>query len=790
MKNVQNKKNSALSMPLIALKEVIIFPGTITSLFIGRGKSLNAINEVVKDSNMLLVTAQTNSEIENPTTKDLYKVGTLVEILQFLKLPDDTIKVLIKGVSRVNLENIEDKKDYLSASYSVLEEKLDYDNTSLEDLKDVMLDLFNKYTASNKKIPQSIVTSLHKINDIVAVVDNIATHLPIKTKDKQQILEKSDLIQRIAFINSLLEIELDLINVEKKLREQVKKQMEKNQKDYYLNEQLKAIQKELNTSEDGKDEIEILRDKTKSLKINKDAKDKLLSEIKKLSSMSPISAEASVVRNYVEMILSLPWDKKTKISIDLEKAEKYLDSEHYGLNKVKERIIEYLAVLLKSKNLRAPILCFVGPPGVGKTSLAKSIAQASGREFVRISLGGLRDEAEIRGHRRTYIGAMPGKIIQAIRKAKVNNPLILLDEIDKMSSDFRGDPASALLEVLDPEQNSNFVDHYVELEYDLSNVMFITTSNSYNMHEALLDRMEMIEINGYTEEEKVQIAKQHLLEKNMKMTALGKNEFSVNDEVILSLVRNYTRESGVRQLDREMANLTRKAVKQIMVEKAKKVEITKANLIKYAGVPKFKTDSIETENRVGIVNGLAWTRVGGDTLYVEAVKTPGKGEIKITGKLGDVMKESIQAAYSLIYSNLSSLGLSADVFKKNDIHIHVPEGATPKDGPSAGITMVTAIFSLLSGTKVKHDVAMTGEITLRGKVLAIGGLKEKLLAALRAGIKTVIIPKDNEKDLIDLPPVIIENLKIVIVSDIYEVLDVALEKKVFKNRKMLKNSLT
>ncbi|KAL0263884.1 UNVERIFIED_CONTAM: hypothetical protein PYX00_011185 [Menopon gallinae] len=536
--------------------------------------------------------------------------------------------------------------------------------------------------------------------------------------------------------------------------------MEKNQKDYYLNEQLKAIHKELNISETGKDETEILKEKLKNLKATKEVKEKISLDIKKLSSMSPVSAEASVIRNYVDTVLSLPWGKEDKININLEKAQSILDSEHYGLKKIKERLIEYLAVLHRSKNLSGPILCLIGPPGVGKTSLAQSLAKASGRSFIRISLGGLKDESEIRGHRRTYIGAMPGKIINALRKVK-------------------GDPASALLEVLDPEQNKSFVDHYIELEYDLSKIMFVATANSYNMHEALLDRMEVIELSGYTEEEKLEIAKKHLLPKNIKLSALKNNEFQISDEVIQTLIRNYTRESGVRQLDREIANLTRKAVKEILVDKVNKVEITNNNISKYAGVMKFKTGLIEPEDKIGIVTGLAWTKVGGDILYIEAVKTPGKGLIKITGKLGEVMKESVQAAYSLVYANLDKLKLKDDVFKKNDIHIHVPEGAIPKDGPSAGIAMVTAIFSLLSKVKVRYNVAMTGEITLRGKVLPIGGLKEKLLAALRAGIKEVIIPKDNEKDLVDLPPIVIENLKITLVSNIDEVLSVALVKNLF-----------
>ncbi|MFL1780991.1 Endopeptidase La [Candidatus Hepatincolaceae symbiont of Richtersius coronifer] len=772
---MSNKEINNNLLPLVPVRDLVIFPDMIISLFISRDKSVKAVLEVTKDSNNILIVSQKSLEEENPKESDLYKVGCLVEILQIVKIPNDTIKILVKGIKRVKINSLDSAKDYFLANYIILEDEEKYEEENLVTVKENVLENFTNYVNVSKKISQSLFLSIKKISSLVNIVDAICSHLPIKNDDKQSILEQTDLLKRVAYVNSLLEVELDLLDVEKKIRDRVKKQMEKNQKDYYLNEQIKAIQKELNNGEELKDEIKELILKSKKVKLSKEARGKIDNEIKKLSMMNPISAEATVVRNYIEWILSIPWATKTPAKIDLKSAEKYLQEDHYGLGKVKERILEYLAVLKKSSLLRAPIICLVGPPGVGKTSLAKSIAKASGRQFVRIALGGVRDEAEIRGHRRTYIGAMPGKIIQSMKKSKVSNPLFLLDEIDKMGSDFRGDPASALLEVLDHEQNSHFIDHYIEVEYDLSNVMFITTANSLNIQEALLDRMEIIELSGYSEEEKLEIAKKHLLPKKMKETALNDQEFSINEEAIRSLIRNYTRESGVRELERVIAMVARKAAKEIVQDQVKQVIVTKDNIGDYMGVPKYIDNKRENDDLVGVATGLAWTRVGGDILYIEVVKIPGKGDIKIiTGKLGEVMQESVKAAYSLLLSTAPSLGLDAEELKKYDLHVHVPEGATPKDGPSAGIAMVTAIFSALSNVKVRRDVAMTGEITLRGRVLPIGGVKEKLLAALRFGIKNVIIPADNEKDLIELPKTALKELNIIKVNSFQEVLQHAL----------------
>jgi ATP-dependent Lon protease len=781
-----------IALPLVVTKDLVIFPDMIVSFFVGRNISLKAVEEVQKTHNTILIATQKNPEQDTIEAQDIQLFGSLVEILQVVNMPDNTTKILVKGLKRVKLSDIKLNKIYFVAKYSLIQDSTNYDEGNLEDIKVELLDNFTNYINNSKKIAQPLLMAIKKIEKLHEIVDAISSHLSMKNEDKMRLLESTDLLQRVAYLNSLLEVELDMINVEKKIRERVKKQMEKNQKDYYLNEQIKAIQKELN-GEDGKDESKELLEKLKNLKISNEGREKVEGEVKKLAQMNPISAEASVVRNYIDWLLTLPWGTKNNIKIDLKKAEEYLEKDHHALNKVKERILEYIAVLKKSSNLKAPILCLVGPPGVGKTSLAKSLAKAAGREFVRISLGGVRDEAEIRGHRRTYIGAMPGKVIQAIKKSKVSNPLILLDEIDKMGSDFRGDPASALLEVLDPEQNSTFVDHYIEVEYDLSNVMFITTANSFNIQEALLDRMEIIELTGYSEEEKLEIAKKHLLSRKMQEAALSTDEFSITDEAILWLIRSFTRESGVRELDRVLAKVARKVARDIVQKSAKQVKLDIKNIIKYAGNPKFIESETEKEPLVGITTGLAWTRVGGDILYIEALKLPGKGNLKLTGKLGEVMQESVKAAYSMLQANSKELEIDPESFSKHDIHIHVPEGATPKDGPSAGVAMTTSIYSVITNKKVRSDIAMTGEITLRGKVLPIGGVREKLLAALRHGIKNVIIPKENEKDLIDLPKSALEQLNVITVSNFREVLEnamVSADKKTVKenSNKNKKNS--
>ncbi len=762
------------TLPLISIKDMVVFPYMIVSLFIGRDKSLNAINEAIKASNHILIVSQKDSLTEDVKQKDIYKIGVLAEILQIVKMPDGSVKVTIRGISRIQVESFSADKNYFEANYTVMEDTKKYDSKYLTEIREDILFNLTNYTNVAKKITQSLLTSIKKIDNIDEIVYLIVSHIPVKEEEKQHVLEMNNLLERVGYLNSILEVELDLINVEKKIRDRVKKQMEKNQKDYYLNEQVKAIQKELNNGEDIKDEVKDLLLQAKKLKLSKETREKIEPEIKKLATMNPISAEATVLRNYIDWILNLPWEVKSGGKIDLEKSEFYLQEEHYALNKVKERILEYLAILKKSTKIKAPILCLVGPPGVGKTSLAKSIAKASGREFVRISLGGVKDESEIRGHRRTYIGAMPGKIIQGMRKAKVSNPLILLDEIDKMSSDFRGDPSSALLEVLDKEQNSTFVDHYIEVGYDLSNVMFITTANSLNMQEALIDRMEIIELNGYSEEEKLEIAKRHLVQKKKTETAMEDHEMSITDDAILNMIRHYTRESGVRKLEEVIATVARKVTKEIVLNKIKSANITTENLVQYAGIAKYKDHQLEETDKVGVTTGLAWTRVGGDILYIEALRLNGKGELKITGKLGEVMQESVKAAYSLLQSNAHSLGINPSFFKENILHIHVPEGATPKDGPSAGIAMVTSMYSAITGKKVRKDVAMTGEITLRGRVLPIGGLREKLLAALRMGIQNVIIPQENEKDLVDMPAVALKSLNVIKVASFKEVLNVAI----------------
>ncbi|MDR2008731.1 MAG: endopeptidase La [Alphaproteobacteria bacterium] len=770
-----NKENNVL--PLIALPTVVIFPHMIVSLFVDREKSINALNSVTKDSNKIIVVSQKEPNVDDVQEKDLYNIGTLVEIIQIVKMPDGSVKIAVRGLERVKISGFKDSKGYMESSYEILVDSKNYDEAKLTEVKEALFLSLKNYIDATKRIPNTLLPAVRKIESLDEALYLIISHVAIAEAEKQKILEMDNLLERVAYVNSILEVELDLLGVEKKIRERVKKQMEKNQKDYYLNEQIKAIQKELNNGEEVKDEVKELLLKAKKTKLTKEAREKLEPEIKKLAMMNPISAEATVLRNYVDWVLSLPWDVKAGAKIDLKKAEEYLEEEHYALGKVKERILEYLAVLKKSPKMKSPILLLVGPPGVGKTSLAKSIAKASNREFVRISLGGVKDESEIRGHRRTYIGAMPGKLIQAMKKVKVSNPLILLDEIDKMSSDFRGDPSSALLEVLDKEQNGAFVDHYIEVGYDLSNVMFIATANSLNMQEALIDRMEVIQLSGYSEDEKLEIAKRHLIPREMTEAALDESEIKIEDKAILELIRNYTRESGVRKLEEVIASVARKVAMEIVMEKIKSAKITPKNLIDYAGVPKFKDSDVEKENKVGITTGLAWTRVGGDILYIEALKLPGKGEVKMTGKLGEVMQESVRAAYSLLQANASELGLAENLFSDFNLHIHVPEGATPKDGPSAGVAMTTSMYSALSGKKVRSDVAMTGEITLRGKVLPIGGLREKILAALRFGITNIIIPKDNESDLKDIPENSLKQLKIISVSDFREVLDFAIVKE-------------
>lgn len=764
-------------LPVIAVKEVVVFPHMIVSLFVTREKSINALAKVTKDSNKIIVVTQKESSKEDVKEKDIYNIGTLVEIIQIVKMPDGSVKIAVRGLDKVEIKSFSEENGYIESKYEIKRDSKNYDDSKLVEIKESLFVNLKNYIDATKKIPSTLLPSLRKIESLDEVLYLIISHIQIREEEKQKILEMDHLLERVAYVNSILEVELDLIVVEKKIRDRVKKQMEKNQKDYYLNEQVKAIQKELNNGEDVKDEVKELLLKAKRTKLTKEAKEKIEPEIKKLAMMNPISAEATVLRNYVDWVLGLPWEVKSKAVIDLSSSEEFLEEEHYALGKVKERILEYLAVLKKSSKIKAPILLLVGPPGVGKTSLAKSIAKASGREFVRISLGGVKDESEIRGHRRTYIGAMPGKIIQAMKKAKVSNPLILLDEIDKMSSDFRGDPSSALLEVLDKEQNSSFVDHYIEVGYDLSDVMFITTANSLNMQEALIDRMEIIQLSGYSEEEKLEIAKRHLLPRKMEETALSLEEMKMDDKALISLIRNYTRESGVRKLEEIIAGVARKVAKEIVLQRIESAQITEKNVIDYAGVPKFKDSDRESDDKVGVTTGLAWTRVGGDILYVEALKLPGKGEVKMTGKLGEVMQESVKAAYSLLQSNSEQIGLDANLFNDFNLHIHVPEGATPKDGPSAGVAMVTSMYSALSGQKVRKDVAMTGEITLRGKVLPIGGLREKILAALRFGIKNIIIPKDNEGDLIDVPASALKELNIVCVVDFKEVLEFAILKK-------------
>ena len=760
--------------PVLPLRDIVVFPHMIVPLFVGREKSVRALEDVMKDDKQILLVTQKNAAQDDPTPADIYSVGTVGTVLQLLKLPDGTVKVLVEGGQRAAITKFADNEEFFQAQAELVEEKTG-ENQELEALSRAVVSQFEQYIKLNKKIPPEVLVSINQIEEAGKLADTVASHLALKIPEKQQLLECATVSERLERVYAFMEGEIGVLQVEKRIRNRVKRQMEKTQREYYLNEQLKAIQKELGETEDGRDESAELEEKINKTRFSKEAREKALAELKKLRSMSPMSAEATVVRNYLDWMLSIPWKKRTKVKRDLKLAQKVLDADHYGLEKVKERILEYLAVQNRMNKVKGPILCLVGPPGVGKTSLGKSIAKSTGRNFVRMSLGGVRDEAEVRGHRRPYIGSMPGKVIQGMKKAKSSNPLFLLDEIDKLGADWRGDPSSALLEVLDPEQNGTFNDHYLEVDYDLSDVMFVCTANTMRMPQPLLDRMEIIRVAGYTEDEKVEISKRHLIEKQVEANGLKKGEFTISDDALRDLVRYYTREAGVRSLEREIANLCRKAVKEILLKGGNaKVAVTRRNLDKYAGVRRFHYGEAELEDLVGVTTGLAWTEVGGELLSIEAVGLPGKGRVTTTGKLGDVMKESVQAAESYVKSRAAAFGIKPTLFEKKDIHVHVPEGATPKDGPSAGVAMATSIVSVLTGIPVRKDVAMTGEITLRGRVLPIGGLKEKLLAALRGGIKHVLIPKDNEKDLADIPDNVKRGLEIMPVSTVDEVLRNAL----------------
>ncbi|TXM76082.1 endopeptidase La [Methylobacterium sp. WL69] len=758
---------------VLPLRDIVVFPHMIVPLFVGREKSIRALEEAVRTDRHILLATQINASDDDPATDAIYKIGTLASVLQLLKLPDGTVKVLVEGAGRAKITHFNKSDSYYEAEAETLTDELG-DSVEAEALARSVIAEFENYVKLNKKISPEVVSAVTQIDEPSKLADTVGSHLAVKIADKQAILEIPTVAQRLERVLSLMESEISVLQVEKRIRTRVKRQMEKTQREYYLNEQMKAIQKELGDSEDGKDELAELEEKIEKTKFTKEARDKAVAELKKLRQMSPMSAEATVVRNYLDWMLGIPWGKRSKMKKDLLGAQVMLDEDHFGLDKVKERIVEYLAVQQRANKLTGPILCLVGPPGVGKTSLGKSIAKATGREFVRMSLGGVRDEAEIRGHRRTYIGSMPGKIVQSMRKAKTSNPLILLDEIDKMGMDFRGDPSAALLEVLDPEQNSTFNDHYLEVDYDLSNVMFVTTANTLNIPAPLMDRMEVIRIAGYTEEEKLEIARKHLIPGAVKKHGLDVKEWQINDAALLMLIRRYTREAGVRNLEREISNLIRKAVKEILITKVKAVAVTEENLPVFLGAPKFRYGEIDEEDQVGVVTGLAWTEVGGELLTIEGVMMPGKGKMTVTGNLRDVMKESISAAASYVRSRAVDFGIEPPLFERRDIHVHVPEGATPKDGPSAGIGMATAIISTLTGIPVKKDVAMTGEVTLRGRVLPIGGLKEKLLAALRGGIKTVLIPEENAKDIAEVPDSVKNGMEIIPVSRMDQVLKHAL----------------
>ena len=762
--------------PVLPLRDIVVFPHMIVPLFVGREKSVRALEDVMKDDKQILLVTQKNAAQDDPTTADIFMVGTVGTVLQLLKLPDGTVKVLVEGGQRARIQRFAENDAFFQAYAEGLGDG-GGSQQETEALARTVVAQFEQYIKLNKKIPPEVLVSINQIEDAGKLADTVASHLTLKIPEKQELLETVPVSERLEKVFGYMEGEIGVLQVEKRIRNRVKRQMEKTQREYYLNEQLKAIQKELGEGEDGKDEMAELEAKITKTKFSKEARDKALAELKKLRSMSPMSAEATVVRNYLDWMLSLPWQTRTKIKRDIAGAEKVLNADHFGLEKVKERILEYLAVQQRMKKMKGPILCLVGPPGVGKTSLGKSVAKATGRNFVRMSLGGVRDEAEIRGHRRTYIGSMPGKIIQCMRKAKTSNPLFLLDEVDKMGADFRGDPSSALLEVLDPEQNHAFNDHYLEVDYDLSHVMFITTANTLNIPPPLMDRMEIIRIAGYTEDEKVEIARKHLIPHAIVKHGLDPKEWSIDDDALLTIIRRYTREAGVRNLERELSTLIRKAVKELTISKKESVQVTDKVLAEYLGVPKFRFGEVEDEDQVGVVTGLAWTDVGGELLTIEAAMMPGKGKMTVTGNLRDVMKESISAAASYVRMRAVAFGIEPPSFDKRDIHVHVPEGATPKDGPSAGVAMVTAIVSVMTGIPVHRDVAMTGEITLRGRVLPIGGLKEKLLAAHRGGIKTVLIPEENAKDLVEINDSIKSGLDIIPVSRMDEVLARALVRK-------------
>ncbi|RUO34499.1 endopeptidase La [Aliidiomarina soli] len=770
-----DKNSERLSLPVLPLRDVVVYPHMVIPLFVGREKSIRCLDEAMDRDKQVFLVAQKDASVDEPHAEDIYQVGAVATILQMLKLPDGTVKVLVEGKQRGKVVEFEDSDEFFQGDVELLD-VAPLDEKEEEILVRSAMNQFEGYVKLNKKIPPEVITSLQGIEDADRLADTMAAHMPLKLADKQHALEIIDVRERIEHLMAMMEGEIDILQVEKKIRSRVKQQMEKSQREYYLNEQMKAIQKELGESEDGVDEFEQLEQKIEDAQMPEEARDKTKAELQKLKMMSPMSAEATVVRGYIDWMVSIPWKKRSRVKKDLAKAEEVLDADHYGLEKVKERIIEYLAVQQRTSKVKGPILCLVGPPGVGKTSLGQSIAKATGRKYIRMALGGVRDEAEIRGHRRTYIGSMPGKLIQKMAKVGVRNPLFLLDEIDKMSSDMRGDPASALLEVLDPEQNSSFNDHYLEVDYDLSDVMFVATSNSMNIPAPLLDRMEVIRLSGYTEDEKLNIAKRHLVEKQMERNGLRKNELKIADDAITGIIRYYTREAGVRNLEREISKLCRKAVRNILIKKdTKSITITGKELEDYLGVQRFDFGKAEESNQIGQVTGLAWTQVGGDLLTIEATSVPGKGKTTFTGSLGDVMKESISTAITVVRSRADKLGIADDFYEKRDVHVHVPEGATPKDGPSAGIAMVTALVSSLTANPVRSDVAMTGEITLRGEVLAIGGLKEKLLAAHRGGITRVLIPKDNERDLKEIPDNIKGDLDIHPVQWIDQVLQLALE---------------